>query len=92
MNAHSESRNPYTILLLVVGIVAIVGAVLLGVAGAQEADGFAPDAGTVAALAVWSDFLLLVGVIATVAAVLLAGVRWLLATTTRKAGDGTSNA
>ena len=78
MNARSTRRNPYAIALAALGGVALVIALSLGLAAAQEASSYTGDATTTAALTAWSNFLLLVGAVALIGALVLAGARWLL--------------
>ncbi|GAA5205880.1 hypothetical protein [Microbacterium kyungheense] len=84
MNARSDRRNPYAIALVVVGGVALVVALSLGLAGAGEASPYTGDPIAAAALDAWSNFLLLVGAVALIGALVLAGARWLLRSTTMK--------
>lgn len=94
MNAHSDTKNPATVGLMVAGLTSLAIAVLLALIAVNQSTSlslYGPDTALIAALNAWSNVLMLVAVVSLVGASVLAGVRWLLVAPTTAEGSAASS-
>jgi len=75
-------RNPYVIVLLVIGLFALVVAFMLTIVLWQVTDSTTHDVVAASALSAWTYVLIGIGVASLVGVLVIAGVAW----TMRKAG------
>lgn len=72
--------SPFTVGLVTVGALALLGAFVLAAGAAQESRSYSMvrDDAAVVTMGAWADVLLVLGAVALVGGLVLAGVRWVL--------------